>query len=617
MSGRLVVRAHGRVVGAVTKDLVGRLSFDYDDAWIDLAGAFPLSLSMPLAVKTHRHRAIATWMAGLLPDSLEVRSRWARAAGGSPNSPYDLLAARGRDCAGAVQLVSEDGAGQVEDAGGLGGPQLESAGAGVAAQSVSQAASQAVSRTAWLKPGDLDAWLTRTRSDPGAWETREEGGGFALTGSRPKTALVRSGERWGVPDSSSPTTHILKPADPTLPGHCANEHLCQELARALDIPAARTWLIRIGRHTALAVQRYDRVLSGGALAERSGPVRIHKESVAQSLGVAASGDWAEGVAKDGRRGRGRGMGGRRAAGRRKRASKAGLDDIARLMRTHSDRPGDDLRTLTRILVLGWLLGGTTGAGDLSVLIGAGGRAALAPIHGMKSRLLYEGQYAHRIELPLAIGGERRIGYIRARHWRRYARGAELPAREVIDLCKAIVEEAPERFTEVLQAKSAAGIGPEIAQRLREEVAGRARMCLTTLGGRRRGAVGRAGVRTAGSARAAGAAPKAQRVVAGGVKASPGAGLAGRMASRGAGSAGRAKSPAAGDARSAKSPDPGSRKAATAPSKGSGPGSGTKPPEGPKPPGRPSPPTTRRTTRKKTRSSLIRNLPPPSLWGPKK
>lgn len=67
-SEHLVALLDGQKVGVVQREQ-GRLSFRYDEAWRTSPGAYPLSLSMPLAAAEHGHRPVEAFLWGLLPDT--------------------------------------------------------------------------------------------------------------------------------------------------------------------------------------------------------------------------------------------------------------------------------------------------------------------------------------------------------------------------------------------------------------------------------------------------------------------------------------------------------------------------------------------------------------------
>lgn len=62
VSKELFVLLSNRVVGRVIQKDRGKLSFTYDEAWRDIRGSYPLSLSMPLAALEHRHDEISAYI---------------------------------------------------------------------------------------------------------------------------------------------------------------------------------------------------------------------------------------------------------------------------------------------------------------------------------------------------------------------------------------------------------------------------------------------------------------------------------------------------------------------------------------------------------------------------
>src|SRR5207253_1539245 len=71
--------------------------------------ARPLSLSLPLrpASQTYRGAVVENYFDNLLPDARPLRERLRRRLDAASTSPFDLLAAAGRDCVGAVQLLPD------------------------------------------------------------------------------------------------------------------------------------------------------------------------------------------------------------------------------------------------------------------------------------------------------------------------------------------------------------------------------------------------------------------------------------------------------------------------------------------------------------------------------
>ena len=182
MTGELVALLGGKEVGRVRRDRRGRLKFVYDRTWREAPGAYPLSLSMPLAAEEHGPAAIEAFLWGLLPDNELVLQRWARKFQVSARSAFALISQVGEDCAGAVQLVLPERLQAV-----LSGSQDE---------------------VEWLDEHDIAERLRTLRKDHAAWRLPRDTGQFSLAGAQPKTALLLDNERWGIPCGRIPTTHI-------------------------------------------------------------------------------------------------------------------------------------------------------------------------------------------------------------------------------------------------------------------------------------------------------------------------------------------------------------------------------------------------------------------------
>ena len=424
MTGRLIAVANGRLLGEIARDTRGRISFAYDAAWREDVTAYPLSLSMPLTASGHGHDTIEPWLWGLLPDNENVLARWARRFQVSARSAFSLLSATGEDCPGAVQFARPERAGRLLAS----GPR----------------------EVAWLTTANVEARLRTLRSDNSAWRLEEDVGQFSLAGAQSKTALLLEDGRWGIPGGATPTTHILKPPIPGFPGHCENEHLCLAVAGALGIPAARSRVRRFGEETAVVVERYDRTKLDGRLA------RLHQEDFCQALG-------------------------RSPLNKYESEGGPGCGEIAGAIRSHCSRPGEDLRTFVKAIALNRVLGGTDAhARNFSLLIGAGGNARLAPLYDLASALPYPGHYAPRLKLAMKVGGEARLGYIRARHWERFAADVGLPPEEVLGICHSVAEEVPDRIAEVVETARSAGLDHPVAGRLQRAVTRQAEALLDGL-----------------------------------------------------------------------------------------------------------------------------------------
>jgi len=159
------------------------------------------------------------------------------------------------DAAGAVQLLP---------------PDIEPSGAATRQGDIS-----------WLSDGELDQTLQELANNPDDWNAGRDTGRWSLAGAQSKVALFRSVDgAWGIPEDSTPSTHILKPSMPNYAGHHLNEHLCLSAARLVGLPAAHTELLSHDTFEVLISERYDRCRLGDRLE------RIHQEDLCQALGIA-------------------------------------------------------------------------------------------------------------------------------------------------------------------------------------------------------------------------------------------------------------------------------------------------------------------------------------------
>jgi serine/threonine-protein kinase HipA len=183
----------GQLLGSVTQANGGRLALEYDQRWRSLMNPTPLSLSMPVAVRTHGAPVVRSFLWGLLPDNERVLDRWARNYQVSTANPFALLCHVGEDCAGAAQLVVPDRVDSFLN--GDGG-------------------------VTWLEEDELADRIRVLREDPTSWHVRNREH-FSLAGAQAKTALYFDQDtgRWGEPSGSVPTTHIIKPAVSGLDEH--------------------------------------------------------------------------------------------------------------------------------------------------------------------------------------------------------------------------------------------------------------------------------------------------------------------------------------------------------------------------------------------------------------
>lgn len=256
MTVRLATYLDGRRIGTLTQTEQGNLTFSYVDAYRRQRGATPLSLSLPLARAEHPNRPTRAFLQGLLPDSAGRLAELSREFGVSPRNPFGLLAHMGRDAAGAVQILPEG-----------------------------EASGDAAVRTgelSILSDDDFAELVADVIANQDSWGRRDNANvRWSLPGAQPKVALFRTAAgQWAVPEDSTPTTHIVKPAVPPYSDHHINELMTMGAARHLGLVVADDFVTTTtrGDHAFVSV-RYDRAEIDGRWRRR------HQEDLCQALTI--------------------------------------------------------------------------------------------------------------------------------------------------------------------------------------------------------------------------------------------------------------------------------------------------------------------------------------------
>lgn len=106
-SQTLTLWANGELVERWTLTARGDMQLQYDASWLVSPRGRPISLSLPFNLNNEplRGEHVAHYFEGLLPDSDVIRRRVAARFKTGSTEAFDLLAAIGRDCVGALQLL--------------------------------------------------------------------------------------------------------------------------------------------------------------------------------------------------------------------------------------------------------------------------------------------------------------------------------------------------------------------------------------------------------------------------------------------------------------------------------------------------------------------------------
>jgi serine/threonine-protein kinase HipA len=247
-SAALEVWLDGRVIAdlEMSRRQVPELRYRPDFVAERGIGALGVSVPLPVARRPVKGDLVDYWIESLLPEG-ETRTVLERFFRVRRGDGFALLAAIGRDCAGAVAVTPP---GHV--LGAATGPlrPLTSAEIGEAVATLRQ------------HPLGVDE------------EVR-----VSLGGLQSKLLLVQVDGGWARPLGGMASTHILKPDPPEFPGLVSSEAFAQQAATLAGLSAAEACLGNFGGRTVLVVTRFDRVMKDGRLARR------HQEDAAQALGV--------------------------------------------------------------------------------------------------------------------------------------------------------------------------------------------------------------------------------------------------------------------------------------------------------------------------------------------
>lgn len=398
---------NGLHVGVWSVQRGGTSVLRYFPSWRDSSQGRPLSLSLPFNTPLeHRGEVVDNYFQNLLPDSHVIRARLKARFATATEDPFDLLAAVGRDCVGALQILPPGHAPEGWDR--------------IAAESLDDHAVARVLQSATTNRGL-------------GWVDEDDELRVSLAGAQEKTALLRMGKTWYLPRGATPTTHILKlplglvgnmKADMT--ESVENEWLCAQILLALGLPTARTEMARFGQTKALVVERFDRrwqgPASGDAQPEGQWLLRIPQEDFCQALGMSPD---------------------------LKYQSDGGptLQQCLSLLLSNAS-PGDATTFLLAQLAF-WLMAATDGhAKNFSHFLQADGRTAMTPLYDVLSVWPIIGNGANQLpynRAKLAMGIKSRnmhyrLSEIQARHWHALAVQASADAwARMLDLAQRVPE----------------------------------------------------------------------------------------------------------------------------------------------------------------------------------
>lgn len=391
-------------VGVYSRAADGSTTFRYDPAWLGSDRAFPISLSMPLSSRPWAGATVSAFFDGLLPDDPAIREKIASRERAGSAGTFDLLAAIGRDCVGALRFVPE----------------------GLDPGDPTKMAYKPVT------DDEIAARIASLGTAPLGMDADEDDFRISLAGVQEKTAFLNIEGKWARPLCHTPTSHIFKPALKEGPNGADfsdtpwNEWVCLELCRALGLEVAKAQVLIFGGKPVLVVERFDRRWKDGVL------YRLPQEDICQALGVSPTRKYQN----DGG---------------------PGIVDILAFLNGAVSPHEDRIRFMTAQIVF-WLLAAIDGhAKNFSIFLTPGGYR-LTPLYDVMSASPYPELSPHKVKLAMAVGEHRhyRLKETRPRHFYQTGQAAGLRERDLDDIFSGLLARLDQAIAEVEALADGAG-----------------------------------------------------------------------------------------------------------------------------------------------------------------
>lgn len=351
----LSVSLNGLLVGSLKKDKNGGLHFNYDTSWLTTSGARPISLSLPLSNKRYSGDLVYNFFDNLLPDNPVIRNKVQARFKVNSNSAFDLLAAIGNDCVGAIQLTSE------------------------VPCDVKKLTYEVIGES------QIEKMLQGYKDAPLGMAPDSEDFRISIAGAQEKTALLNIDGQWCKPKGPTPTSHIIKLPIGELPyvgidltDSCENEFICMALAKAFGFEAANTEVVHFGEQKTLVVERFDRRYS----ADGSWLMRLPQEDFCQAMGLSS----AQKYQADGG---------------------PGIEQCMALLQASSNEKDRDVFFKSQILF--WLLAAIDGHGkNFSLFLKPGNNYQMTPLYDIMSAypvMSKKGLQRQKIKMAMCLKGK--------------------------------------------------------------------------------------------------------------------------------------------------------------------------------------------------------------------
>ena len=399
----LYVYMNGFEVGEYIQYRSGVQEFIYSESWLEHGErAVPLSLSLPLTNKKHKGEVVYNYFENLLPDSKYIRRRIQARFGAKTDRPFDLLTYIGKDCVGAIQLLTDRTEIDIKKI-----------------------------RGTPLNEREIAEVLKNYESLP-LGMSKDRDFRISLAGVQEKTALLWYKGKWQRPAGATPTTHIFKlpigkieQSGIDLSESVENEWLCMEVLRAFNLPVANVSIETFEDVKVLVVERFDRELSE----DKTWLIRHPQEDMCQAAGISPG---------------------------LKYESDGGpnISMIMTLLKS-SMTPEEDRKQFLQRVFLYWILGAIDGhAKNFSIFLKQGGRFYLTPVYDVISAYpIAENRQIEYQDLKMAMAlHSKNIHYhwhnIISRHWFSQSKKVDFPEDKMREIIETTVDNLDKVINEV-------------------------------------------------------------------------------------------------------------------------------------------------------------------------
>ena len=388
----LTVCLNNKIAGLLSVDEKGNMFFSYAGSWLDDKNSRPISLSLPLSRETYSGEKVYNFFQNLLPDSDSILGRIRKRLSIVSSHPFAILKEIGADCIGALSLqkekISDDDFFKI--------------------------------KSKFLTEKELGDILRNYQARP-LGMTNDLDFRISLAGAQEKTAFLRLNDKWAIPLSTTPSTHIFKLpigkidySGIDLSDSCENEWLCLKLLDFFDVPVVSAALDYFDGQKVLIVKRFDRIWS-----KDNKLIRLPTEDFCQIFCLSPDKKYET-------------------------EGKIGIECIMNFLKASENAYADRLNFF-KVQILFWMLGAIDGhAKNFSIFIHRGGTFSLAPFYDVMSvyPLIAKGSLSlKKVKMAMAVVGKNRhykLSEIKARHFWETGKLCRIPEKEITRIFNEII-----------------------------------------------------------------------------------------------------------------------------------------------------------------------------------